>query len=191
MRGSLHATLSGGSHSSGWSIPAGAGQPSGGKCLIVSLRTGSIPAGAGQPRKLRQVRTGPSRPGSIPAGAGQPLAAIETLNERACGLSPRVRGSRRSGSRSDGRSQRGLSPRVRGSPSGRWLGIARYPFPGLSPRVRGSPFHAPVDNVTDPMGSIPAGAGQPPRECIAKIPVGVRSIPAGAGQPHRHGRRRT
>ena len=139
----------------------------------------------------------PAQTGSIPACAGEPQTPAPSASRtrvypRVCGgaavtvgrvqvdvgLSPRVRGSR--GTRTRSRHPRGLSPRVRGShgeggdpdEGGDW---------GLSPRVRGSPLwgfsHAWID------GSIPACAGEPRRKQNKRLWTGVYPrVCGGAGQ---------
>ena len=151
--------------------------------------------------------------GSIPASAGQPIQFLcfgvsSRVYPRECGaarrassktswtsgLSPRVRGSPRSGV-VPGRPQRSI-PASAGQPIQLRVGhnhltvypreCGAAPFPialqcwpsGLSPRVRGSPRTRLIGQTTD--GSIPASAGQPrviashdseeqvyPRECGA------------------------
>ena len=97
--------------------------------------------------------------GSIPARAGEPLAFG--------GLPARSR----------------VYPRACGGTRGR--GGEAPALSGLSPRVRGNRIH--LVRLNEPVRSIPARAGEPPRRHPVVAPAG--SIPARAGEPRK--RRRT
>ena len=133
----------------------------------------SIPAWAGEP--LHAKAPYPAR--SIPAWAGEPVSTTEETTPVAYGLSPRGRGNP---ARCHPKPTvvMGLSPRGRGNH--RWArqdrGLCRvYPRVGggtergssfdhvgrgLSPRGRGNPNR--MVPSADPIGSIPAWAGEPP-----------------------------
>ena len=212
-----------------WSIPASAGQPVAGAAAPMRSRVYPRECGAAsaQDPRLRHPRglsprvrgslactSSQSSPcGSIPASAGQPdepdpSADPQTVYPRECGaahsvpaanpsyggLSPRVRGSQRSGPSEDcalrsipasaGQPPRNRAPRRRVKVYPRECGAAQtagrfgLPHTGLSPRVRGSRQRSRGRGFLH--GSIPASAGQPvqvratngqgevyPRECGA------------------------
>ena len=143
----------------------------------------------------RHRHTSECRPRSIPTSAGQPSPAGPTTTRcrvypHECGaarisgitwhgtygLSPRVRGSRRTPRRGPGRP--GSIPTSAGQPPDdwqlvRWQSVYPHecgaafrereyerPTPGLSPRVRGS--HRRRRSRPNPLRSIPTSAGQPP-----------------------------
>ena len=130
--------------------------------------------------------------GSIPAGAEEPIPA--GFGAFGSGVYPRGCGGT-SVIVPPPAANTGLSPRVRGNlpPSGWALPLARvYPRgyggtifnydptlteTGLSPRVRGNHFVAPLGLV--PLGSIPAGAGEPYPTCSRKR--ATRVYPRGCG----------
>ena len=135
----------------------------------------SIPACAGEPR-LRQTPPAKTRVYPRVCGGTSPRT---TRCSSECGLSPRVRGNRRSGSR---RSERHRSiPACAGEPAKEVADAAAaavYPRvcggtarefgrtvvrSGLSPRVRGNPCPGRCDSAS--IGSIPACAGEPRRGC--------------------------
>ena len=152
----------------------------GSRCEIVDLfaLAGSIPAGAGEPHRRRGAggcaRVYPRGCGGAPLQ--NPQQDFQT------GLSPRVRGSRQTqqrvlaleGSIPAGAGEPKYSSR-RGYLKGvypRGCGGARistrraHNGVGLSPRVRGSPASTILPGMV--LGSIPAGAGEPPR-CSASL----------------------
>ena len=133
----------------------------------------SIPAGAGEPRVDAWQRGGDR---VYPRGCGGTVD-VESRRRGPPGLSPRVRGNPHVGQR--GGARIGSIPAGAGEPRARWRwssGGGVYPrgcggtccvFPcflrvrGLSPRVRGNRVApAGFDALS---GSIPAGAGEPPR----------------------------
>ena len=133
----------------------------------------SIPAGAGEPHPSRR-RAGSS--GVYPRRCGGAATRVAE-GVRAAGLSPQVRGSRPPARRGPG--PRGSIPAGAGEPCGstsRSTPPGVYPRrcggaadrgaggdhnPGLSPQVRGS--HVRGGSAGAAGGSIPAGAGEPPR----------------------------
>ena len=155
----------------GRSIPAGAGKPQGRSVALP--REGVHPRGCGEavceqfgqvvrwgpsPR-VRGSRRGPHeqrhRDGSIPAGAGKPSAAP-----------PRHRPS-------------GVHPRGCGEADA--CSLRTDLTSGPSPRVRGSPQHELLPARC--RGSIPAGAGKPPR---GQIELGLSKVhPRGCGEADR------
>ena len=155
----------------------------------AAMPRGTIPAGAGEPAMRR-----PCRPlaGDHPRGCG---GAYDTSSASALrvGPSPRVRGSRGGADRRSilrGTIPAGAGePREPGSPHrGCWdhprgCGEAAIKFwalyldKGPSPRVRGSPRPHKCTNLW--VGTIPAGAGEPPpRRPPAPTP---RDHPRGCG----------
>ena len=141
--------------------------------LGATWHSGSIPAGAGKPtqsRKRRRIyRVYPRRCGEAMGRTGEP-AVME-------GLSPQVRGSL-TDPQEDAFGD-GSIPAGAGKPVTLWsLQSVATVYPrrcgeaakkrvvsrscrGLSPQVRGSPCFAPARSTG--LGSIPAGAGKPPR----------------------------
>ena len=152
---------------------------------------GSIPACAGEPLRwlgcIARRRVYPRVCGGT--------HAVGRLGSRSGGLSPRVRGNR-AGVVGVSRS-RGSIPACAGEPGvpatrHRMHGV--YPrvcggtrqtpckplhAPGLSPRVRGNPVE--LQQITQPLGSIPACAGEPTGR--GRQGGGYGSIPACAGEP--------
>ena len=174
-------------------------------------------------------------PGSIPASAGQPKpryspGGLRWVYPRECGathshcdrvgnyggLSPRVRGNRRTGDvvceRHGSIPASAGQPTQAGDSSGamtvypRECGAtwSRYDVKkdgsGLSPRVRGNPFQGRVHDAMD--RSIPASAGQPrhsrpicgnervyPRECGATSLILRINVPVGGLSPRVRGNR--
>ena len=150
---------------------------------------GSIPAGAGEP----------TWPGSglaphrvYPRGCGGTQGVPFDYVDRV-GLSPRVRGNHvivvagelDGGSipagagepRRTARSRRRIWVYPRGCGGTGRRGRGRVPESGLSPRVRGNPRRRPAGQ--EPSGSIPAGAGEPAREC--RCGASARVYPRGCG----------
>ena len=137
----------------------------------VSARARSIPACAGEPLALRRER---APVGVYPRVCGG-TALINRLALSERGLSPRVRGNRRSHRSTALRSRsipacagepfptgnrysaRGVYPRVCGG-TRPCLAAMRLPA-GLSPRVRGNRMRSPRPRPSP--GSIPACAGEP------------------------------
>ena len=152
---------------------------------------GSIPAGAGNPETSL---AGSEDEGVYPRGCGEPLFLRHDL-EFSKGLSPRVRGTRRS--RRSARARAGSIPAGAGNPSvwGRcfWLqrvyprgcgepfssNVAKERVVGLSPRVRGTLEGGGASRTI--VGSIPAGAGNPVLGWIEPGDGGV--YPRGCGEP--------
>ena len=132
---------------------------------------GSIPACAGEPNSVSAFMKA-RRVYPRVCGGTDVQCAVGALPD---GLSPRVRGNRRSVQR--GRCRLGSIPACAGEPAPtsslgdpiqvypRVCGgtasspIAPAPVPGLSPRVRGNPPAA--SSASAVMGSIPACAGEP------------------------------
>ena len=132
---------------------------------------GSIPAGAGEPPGLGRAR----RRGEVyPRGCGG-TPGVHGVLIHAPGLSPRVRGNLRLGSRAAARS--GSIPAGAGEPPppavpSRPTGV--YPRGcGGTPAARGE--HQRVQGLS------PRVRGN--RQAAVRPPFGVRSIPAGAGEP--------
>ena len=136
------------------------------------LRAGSIPAGAGEPAERHRDRW---RSGVYPRGCGGTVRYMQAPPSPA-GLSPRVRGnpckmfpaaesvgSIPAGAGEPARSTVGnvcvrVYPRgCGGTTRSAHLGVL---VRGLSPRVRGN-RHVP-EHCPQRLGSIPAGAGEPP-----------------------------
>ena len=154
---------------------------------------GSIPAGAGQPTAIARS----TRPATVyPRGCGATRYMTDP-HGTSWGLSPRVRGNRcgvpvaarRAGSIPAGAGQppRRFSPRSGSRVYPRGCGATSIttavvsPFSGLSPRVRGNPAAAPGRRAR--VGSIPAGAGQPP--CTSRPWRCSRVYPRGCGATRR------
>ena len=135
-------------------------------------RAGSIPAGAGEPSTPTRS---PRVQGVYPRGrGGTPSRSLKSCGVR--GLSPRARGNRDldvarahaggsipAGAGEPPRPTRplagtGVYPRGRGGTPSR--GDSRRFFAGLSPRARGNPKSTIITAMA--IGSIPAGAGEPP-----------------------------
>ena len=134
---------------------------------------GPIPACAGQPLTLKRTERN-SRAYPRVCGATRNICC---RRRGAAGLSPRVRGNRRSLRSPSGRAgpipacagqpghrllrryQRGAYPRVCGAT--RTPGRSRASLTGLSPRVRGN--RCPLRCPASALGPIPACAGQPRR----------------------------
>ena len=150
---------------------------------------GSIPAGAGEPQNFH-CRVQIER--VYPRGCGGADSAPDSVSLDG-GLSPRVRGSHILSSSVQGliRSIPAGAGEPRSQPHSwqsrrvypRGCGGAGQPVParpsgwGLSPRVRGS--LNPYGKAFGPMGSIPAGAGEPRAQ---RSPVNVtRVYPRGCG----------
>ena len=184
------------------SIPAGAGEPPSistpppprhglspqvrGSRPRMAWSTGrrrSIPAGAGEPpadaATQRRGRVYPRRCGGAAVG--------RAITEGTTGLSPQVRGSRLPVGGRDGHHR--SIPAGAGEPSTLRLpaepvevyprrcgGATRWTVVdagggGLSPQVRGSPFGGRAAHRV--LGSIPAGAGEPPPLLSSPRPSGV------------------
>ena len=113
--------------------PRGRGNPGQRHAEDGRPRLGSIPAWAGEPGDEDRARWGRSDHGSIPAWAGEP--AIVYVDGPLGRVYPRVGGG------------------TPGNPNARRAGQ------GLSPRGRGN--HVRVFGPPEPLGSIPAWAGEP------------------------------
>ena len=153
---------------------------------------GSIPAGAGEPLHAESLTI---KIWVYPRGCGG-AELPDVLHGLARGLSPRVRGSQSSTLRLF--SSLGSIPAGAGEPHGETVGVIKnrvYPrgcggadsnakdhfqTNGLSPRVRGS--RAPHKRERVCVGSIPAGAGEPPRHAQPGYRMGV--YPRGCGGAH-------
>ena len=140
------------------------------------------------------------RTGSIPAGAGKPSACAAEVLEGDAGLSPRARGSRvcvvvrevRPGSIPAGAGKPRCDPPIGGwcevYPRGRGEALCQairvedFSAQGLSPRARGSPATVLQAGCRLASGSIPAGAGKPTTQWLAR-PVTWRWVyPRGRGE---------
>ena len=155
-----------------------------------SLRGGSIPAGAGQPWRHLPAEC---LPWVHPRWCGAASVIFVPIAPE-MGPSPLVRGSR---IKSAGLSvQAGSIPAGAGQPTvagkkplfkrvhPRWCGAALLfllrakSALGPSPLVRGSPLQRPSPIARE--GSIPAGAGQPPKPAISVLPCRVHPRWCGA-----------
>ena len=153
------------------------------------IRVGTIPAGAGEPAD--RGRTARSA-GDHPRGCGGTFCLPRT-KKSSSGPSPRVRGN--PGARSCPLTRAGTIPAGAGEPasapsthasyrdhprgcggtkSRRWSGGSTA---GPSPRVRGN--RTALNGVDRPLGTIPAGAGEPTRICRGRC--GRWDHPRGCG----------
>ena len=158
-------------------------------CPIAARNAGPIPADAGEPPAPRS-RSAPRR--AYPRGrGGADIIRGDVASLK--GLSPRTRGSPREARRrcrlpgpipadagEPARSRQTRCP-TRAYPRGR--GGARFPampgsaLRGLSPRTRGS--HPVLDLTVQPLGPIPADAGEPLPSRTGRC--GGRAYPRGRG----------
>ncbi len=150
---------------------------------------GSIPAGAGEPHS-GNVSSMADR--VDPRGSGGAIVVVVAV-EMEPGRSPRERGSHRS--RGGGGNGTGSIPAGAGEPASRgsarwwrWVDprgsggaarfvMTRWPRNGRSPRERGSQEAGAI--IASPVGSIPAGAGEPAAR--RTIPQPPRVNPRGSG----------